>query len=888
MRPCPAGTVTFLFTDIEASTRLWQEHGDTMPDALARHDALVRETIAARGGHVFKHTGDGACAAFGDASAALDAAIALQRALTSAGWDGGPRLRVRMALDSGPAQEREGDYFGPTLNRTARVLAIGAGGQILATAATMALASSVESIDLGLHRLRDLGEPVRLHQLVAPGLERAFPPLRSLDRYRHSLPVVRTSFVGREAELERLRRLLAAARLLTITGVGGCGKTRLALALASQELERFPDGVYFADLSPVSEPPLVWGVVAAALGIGVDGPGGTVAPREIVLGRLTDAAALVVLDNCEHLIDAAAEVGAAIAGRPGPVAVVATSREPLGVEGEQVFRVPSLALPGDAAGAGESEAVRLFVERASAVDAAFALTPAVAPAVAEICRRLDGIPLAIELAAARVRHLPPAEIVRRLDDRFRLLTGGPRGGTQRQQTLAATLAWSFDLLAERERTLLRRAAVFVDGFSLAAAEGVCAGDGLERHDVVDVLGALVDKSLVSLHAADDRYRLLETIRLYALERLVEAGEAEALRTRHLEWFEATYRRWRPDEPETAMLDAGNLRAARAWAHETLDGERVARLCVALCWQGRGYDPTFHEERAWCGTALGYESLAPEIRADVLAVLSFHDIAAGDWPAAVDHARQAIALARDPGEGMVGSAYIPLAVGLMTADPEAADRAITEGVAHIERARSPVFPSAYLASMRVGTALMRGDAARAVELGRAQGGSMLFGNRGSTLGLAYALHLVGDHAGAEATSRDPSVQGVGGAHARHLLLALTAAATGRAEDAARELATAASLVRRYRYPLTLNDCVIVCGALAALEGRLERACTLLAAVADGGSVRSPELWAVYLHYRAIVRAGLDRATITRCREQARTLDLEQALDAELERRMAARR
>jgi hypothetical protein len=546
-----------------------------------------------------------------------------------------------------------------------------------------------------------------------------------------------------------------------------------------------------------------------------------------------------------------------------------------------------LALPAEAGDASHSEAVRLFVERATAVDAAFAFTPTIAPAVVEICRRLDGIPLAIELAAARVRHLPPAEIVRRLDDRFRLLTGGPRGGTQRQQTLAATLAWSFDLLVERERILLRRCAVFVDGFSLAAAEGVCVGDGLERDDVVDVLGALIDKSLVSLHAAEHRYRLLETIRLYAMDRLVEAGEAQGVRTRHLAWFQEAYEQWRPDPAAPIALDVGNLRAARVWAHETSDGTRVARLCVALFWNSSAFDPAWHEERAWCETALAYESLEPDVCADTLAVASFGDIAAGEWAVAIERARRAIALACEPGEGMTGGAYIPMVIALMVSDPDAADRVIDEGMEHIRRTRSPAFPPVLLASFKVGTALMRGDAARAVELGRAYE-TVGVPRADTSLGLAYALHLVGDQAGAaaEAARRRHVLQNGGGEHACHLLLALTAAATARWDDAARELAAAAVLVRRYRYPLTLNDCVIVCAALAAIEGHLERTSVLLAAVADRGSVRTPELWAVYLHYRRLARAGLDAATVRRCREEARTVDLERALDAELARRRPA--
>jgi predicted ATPase/class 3 adenylate cyclase len=882
--------VTFLFTDIEGSTRLWQEHPATMPDALARHDAIARAAIADGGGRLFKHTGDGVCAAFTDASAALAAAVALQRALTGAVWGDSPQLRVRVALDSGAAYQRDADYFGATLNRTARVLAVGSGGQILATAASIALAPETETIDLGVHRLRDLGEPIRLYQLAGEGLARTFPPLRSLERFHHNLPVVRSSFVGREKEIARVRGLLDRARVLTIAGVGGCGKTRLALAVASQELERYPDGAFFVDLSVVMDPDLVWGVIAGALGVvGGGGLAGDLPPRELVLGRLTDATALVVLDNCEHVLDVSAEVAATIVDRSGGVVVLVTSREPLGIEGEQVFRIPSLALPAEPADAASSEAVRLFVERATAGDATFVLTPAITPTVVDICRRLDGIPLALELAAARVRHLSPAEIARRLDDRFRLLTGGPRGARGRQQTLAAALDWSFQLLAPRERTLLRRLAVFVDGFSLEAAEGVCSDAELARTDVVDVLGALVDKSLVSLHAAARRYRLLETIRLYALDQLGEVGEVAAVRTRHLAWFQRASATGtnidtaRPlDFDNTADLE--NLRAAREWAHETGDGAGVARLTVELFWQSRAYEPAMLGERTWCGTALAYAGLAPAMRAELLTVASFSDISAGDWDLAIAHARGALALTPAPGEGVLAGAYAPLAIGLMVTDPDAAERAIDGGIEHVGRARAPAFSEGFLASFKVGTALMRGDVARAAERARLVDADLDAMN-GVTLGLSFALHLLGDHEGAEAdATRRPVLQRVTSywEHSRSLLLALTAAARGRWEDAGRELAASAAHVRRYRYPLTLNDCVIVCGALAAIGGRLERACTLLAAVVDRSFVRSPEIWATYLHYRALVRAGLGREAVRRCREEARTIDLEQALDEELAR------
>jgi class 3 adenylate cyclase len=339
----PRGTLTFLFTDLEGSTRLWQEQPDAMASALARHDELLANAITAAGGTVFKHTGDGLHAAFADPAAGLRAAVDLQRAMSTESWGDVGALRVRVALHSGTAQLRDGDYFGPTLNRVARVLGVGHGGQILATAATIGLMPDTPAFDLGLHRLRDLTEPVHLYQIEAPGLARTFPPLRSLERFHHNLPVQRSTFIGREREIAKARALLGRSRLLTLTGVGGCGKTRLALAVAAQELDRFPDGVFFVDLSVLSDGSLVWNAVAEA--VRITGPSGaargeSLAAREAVLRYLTPATVLLLLHNCEHLVDECATVVHALLDRCPSALVLATSREPLAVEGEQLFRVP--------------------------------------------------------------------------------------------------------------------------------------------------------------------------------------------------------------------------------------------------------------------------------------------------------------------------------------------------------------------------------------------------------------------------------------------------------------------------------------------------------------------------------------------------------------------
>jgi predicted ATPase/class 3 adenylate cyclase len=903
----PTGALTFLFTDLEGSTRLWQEQPEAMAGALARHDALLGDVIAAAGGTVFKRTGDGCHAAFSDPTAALRAAVDLQRAMSAERWGDVGTLRIRIALHSGTAQLRDGDYFGPTVNRVARILGVGHGGQILATAATIGLVPGTPLLDLGLHRLRDLTEAVRLYQIEGPGLAAAFPPLRSLERFHHNLPVQRSTFIGRDREIEQVRDLLGRTRLLTLTGAGGCGKTRLALAVAAHEVDRFPDGVFFVDLSVISDPSLVWSTVAEAVRItGSSRParGEGLDAREAVLRYLAPATVLLLLDNCEHLVEECAAIANALLDRCPSALVLATSREALAIDGERVFRVPPLELPEGSAyeACAGVESVRLFCERATSADAGFVLDAGNLETVSDICRRLDGMPLAIELVASRTRHLPIAEIAHRLDDRFRFLTDGPRGATRRQQTLQSTIDWSHDLLREPERTLLRRCAVFVDGFTLDAAEGVCAGNGLARTDVVDVLGALVDKSLVALHGAERRYRLLETIRHYALDRLAEAHEAEPVRDRHCEWFlalgeRAIAGRWW-ESSELSAADFENLRAAQAWAHGKADGDRAARLnvirfkCRSPVSGTAGY---LEQARRWNEAALAYEGLAPALRADLLAIASWRDIGAGAWTEAGVRARLAIALAPDPGNGLVPVAFNALATQLMVADPDvpgAAERVLDEGIERLRHASNPDFPVEWLLSYKMDAALMGGDYERALKIGReiearSRGRPLArVGGDDPSLSFAVALHLLGRHAEAEEAARSLlarcSAENLA-PYDIHLLLALTLAARGRSTDAGAQLRAAATIVRRDRYPLTLNDCLVACGALAARDGDLERASRLLASATRGGAVRSQSMFAIYRHYRTIVRAGLDRDTVRRCREEGRALDLVEVLDEELARR-----
>jgi len=542
----PSGTVTLLFTDIQGSTRLWEAEPAQMAAALRRHDEILRAAIEGAGGYVFKTVGDAFCAAFATALAAVEAAAAAQRELGAEAWPTSRPITVRMGLHTGVCDERDGDYFGPAVNRAARLEAVANGGQVLVSGATAellsgALPGGTGLRDLGLHRLKDLGRAEQVFQLEAPHLASSFAPLASLDNPElpNNLPMLLSAFVGRDAELARVRELVTSARLVTLTGAGGSGKTRLALQAAAEQIGRAPDGVWLVELAPLTDGGQIGSAVAAALGI-QDQAGPVQA--EPLIRTLTAQDTLVVLDNCEHLIDDAAKFCEQVMRRCPRVRILATSREPLGIDGERIYRVPSLSLPGQVETIEDvtaSDAVRLFAERAR--DSGFMLDPQSAPLVATICRRLDGIPLALELAAARLSSMSLKQVSERLDQRFRLLTGGARNAMPRQQTLQATVEWSFGLLADAERDALRRLSVFAGGFDLDAAEALCTTQTVDAFDVADLLGSLVDKSLVvaDRSAGSVRYRLLETIRQFAAQDLLRAVGDDAvlaLRTLHADYY----------------------------------------------------------------------------------------------------------------------------------------------------------------------------------------------------------------------------------------------------------------------------------------------------------------------------------------------------------------
>lgn len=606
----PSGTVTFLFTDIEGSTRRWELDSDAMQADLQKHDSLLNQVFATHEGVVFKHTGDGMCAVFASASAAVSAAAAVQQTIATTDWSPMPKLRVRVGVHSGEAENRNADYYGPALNRVSRVMDAGHGGQILLSASTAALihrdpGDGLSLLDLGEHRFKDLGEKERVYQLVGNGLTADFPPIRSLETVPNNLPEQLTSFIGRERELADVMELIADNRLVTLTGVGGVGKTRLAVQAAAESAENYADGVFLVELAAIEDPSLVMRTVAESIGVN-EQP--TRPVLQTMLEHLAERDVLIVLDNCEHVINDAAKLCDQILRAAPGVRIIATSREGLAIGGERLWQVPSLDVSGD----GEvSDAVRLFIERARMVRPEFSLDDASEEAVTKICKRLDGIPLAIELATARLKVFSPVQIAERLDDRFRLLTGGSRTALERQRTLQATMDWSYDLLSELEQALLRRLSVFLGGFTFEAAEQVSSGELLPEYEILDLLTRLVDHSLVIADEDDQiRYRVLETVRQYGLNQLVAAGEADEARLRHAQYFAAI-----ADTVEELLLgnnyranieelnaEHDNLRAAMTWALEHGSSELALRTAAGL---GRFwfFQAHYREGREWLERAV---------------------------------------------------------------------------------------------------------------------------------------------------------------------------------------------------------------------------------------------------------------------------------------------
>ena len=713
---------TFLFTDIEGSTRLWEEHAEAMGPALAEHDGILRRAVEAAGGRVVKTTGDGMLALFDSPADAVEASIAAQRELRLS--VGGPRgvLRVRMAVHAGPAELRDGDVFGPSINRVARILATGHGGQVLVSASAALLVrdrlpSGSDLLDLGIHRLRDLDRPEQLFQLVAPDLPRDFPPLRSLNNRRTNLPAQLTSFVGREREIGELHALLDRHRLVTLIGTGGTGKTRLMLETAGRLIDRFPDGVWLAELAPLGDPSQIAAEIARAVGA----PEAQGVPMDAAITTfLADKDLLLLLDNAEHLVDGVAAVAGPLLAAASRLRILTTSREALAVPGEAVLQLQSLSCPQierrptaldtapkDVDAAAGTEAVQLFVERASAVNPGFVLAAGNVGAVSEICRRLDGIPLAIELAAARVSAMSAEDIAVRLGDRFRLLAGGRRTAVPRQQTLHALIDWSWDLLTEDDRRLLRRLSIFTGGWTVAAAATIVGDDDgkIDEAELVDGLTRLVDRSLVMVdRGPTTRYRMLETIRQYAREKLIEANEVAELADHHFATFARLAIEAEPNLRGPLMAewldrldaDAENLAAALEWGLEAEPWRAVRMTVAGFAYWGLRAGASDNDGRILAAIDIARARVtgrSPAAPADQALAASLIGLAAQHWailgraPMPAEWAREGLALARSSGDGQATAlALVGVVITAMSSgrgDSEIQDRAL-EVIALTER------------------------------------------------------------------------------------------------------------------------------------------------------------------------------------------------------------
>jgi len=665
--PLPAGTVTFLVTDVEASTTLLQSLGDRRyAEALTEHRRLLRDAFTAGRGREVDTQGDAFLVAFAQARDAVVAAFTAQLALLHHPWPEGAPLRVRMGLHTGePVQGTEG-YVGLDVHRAARICSAGHGGQILMSDSTRALVADdppdgMSFQELGAHRLKDLAEPMRLFQVAAAELPRAFPPLNTVDDRPNNLPAELTTFIGRERELAEVKQLFPAARLVTLTGFAGVGKTRLALRTAADLLPDYPHGAWVAELAALTEAALVPKAVATALGL----PEQSDRTLTETLGAfLRSKTALLVLDNCEHLIAACADLAQTLLRTCPNLRLLATSREPLGILGEVIWRVPALSTPNPQEmppieELTRYEAVLLFADRAALSRPGFRVTSSNAAAVAQVTRRLDGIPLAIELAAARMKTLPAEAIAAKLDDRFRLLTGGARTALRHQQTLRAALDWSYDLLSEPERVLLRRLSVFAGGFSAEAAEEMWGHDA-DGADTQDRLMSLVDKSSVVFDERVEpaRYGLLESVRQYAGDKLERAGEAATARRRHCDWClelaERAAGAMRGPETKAWMTrfdtEHDNFRAALEWSTTDPGGADAAlRLTGRLCgfWNFRGH---WHEGRRWLERALARSG---EARRDVLPAAlqgaTYFAFEQHDYTRAAELGEQGLAVCREVGD-----------------------------------------------------------------------------------------------------------------------------------------------------------------------------------------------------------------------------------------------
>jgi len=907
----PTGTVTFLFTDIEGSTTLWEQHPTAMQPALARHDGILRDAIAAHGGHVFNTAGDAFHAAFPVAADALDAVLAAQRALADEAWGSIGPIRVRAALHVGAAQQRDGDYYGPSLNRVARLCAAGHGGQILLSNAAQELArdalpKGAGLRDLGEHRLKDLARPERIFQIVVADLPADFPPLRTLDRYRHNLPAQPTALISREAEVAAVCVLLRKpeVRLLTLTGPGGTGKTRLGLQIAAELLDDFRDGVFFVPLAPITDPTLVISAIAATLGVKEAGGQPLL---EMLTTALRDKPLLLLLDNFEQVLAAAARIAELLAAAPH-LKVLVTSREMLHIYGEREYPVPTLSLPDmrrlpPIARLTQYAAVRLFIERAQAVRPDFAVTTANAPAVAEICTRLDGLPLAIELAAARIKLFPPQSLLARLDNRLKLLTGGARDLPARQQTIRNAIDWSYHLLDAGEKKLFTRLGVFVGGCTLEAAEAVCNVDGDLPMDVVDGIAALVDQSLARQNEepnGEPRFVMLETIRAYALERLADGGELDTVRRQHLDYYlalaeqagleldGAQQRVW------LARLrqDYDNLRAALGWIIEQDAAELGLRLARALeeFWFLAGY---ISEGVRWA-TALVAQARAAwpaELRAQALGIAGFMAWQQGDYAAARGPLEESAAIYRRLGDkrNLAGTLNL-LGRTLLFQGEHAWGRAILEENTALSQEISDVSALAGSLQGRAYVAMDQADY-RAARLFLEQCLS-ISQTSGDQWGIAQALNDLGDVARceddyAQATTLYQQSLTLFHAQGIHVEIAAVlhnlgyvALAQGDQQRARAHFAESLALHREQGNRPGMLECLAGFGALVAAQGQPRRATILFGAIAALRAALRAPMWPAerveYERHLAGVRGALDDGAWQAARAEGGDMTLEEAI------------
>ncbi len=656
----PTPQPTFLFTDIVGSSRLWQSHHDAMAQALIRHAALTGDTVAAHGGRVVKDTGDGVFAAFDEAGAAVAAAVNLTEAMRRQDWPVPDGLQLRLGVHRGPAEVRGADYHGSEVNRCARLQELAHPGQVLVSAAAAEACRPDPTIalrDLGVHRLRDMVDNLRIYQAERPGVPLSFPPLRSPDCYPNNLPLQQTRFFGRRRELDDLAGALSIQKVVTLTGPGGCGKTRTALEVAARAMDHYPDGVWFVPLGPLTDPALVPTAVASALGVSEARQ--SAPPVEAIIDVTADKSILIVLDNCEHLVDACARLAAHIVARCSELALLSTSREALGIPGEWVYPLTPLDTstpPGSAE--SPSEAYQLFVDRVRLLRREYHPDGEESSAIGEICRRLDGLPLAIELAAARCGAYTARQVAQRLGDRFGLLSRGARTADPRHRTLRATIDWSYDLLSETCRRVLDAASVFAGSFTAEAVECVVKPCLPPRCDVGDSLADLVAASMVVAEDAQGemRYRLLETIREYAAERAEGAGSLPELLRRHSQYY--AHRVSDLSVPHGAILpkstaaalaaDHDNLRAALSWATANEQGTVAAEMAAGLWpyWHMKGH---LTEGRTTLQAVLDRmdEAWAPQLRGELLrgaAALAFDQGSRGEaerlWQASLDASEEA--------------------------------------------------------------------------------------------------------------------------------------------------------------------------------------------------------------------------------------------------------